>query len=187
MSTEASPPPQAAPEPVRTHVPGNLIPKLVYLGLAVVVALVGLAYLWEPLARMVNGEIADARVSEIRVIEPGKPDTVYKYRRDYPEERNLEISFRHYVSVEVDGHPELFRLSVDSRKAPVGFCNVNDRVKIAYYPHDSKKIAFAIEHARTWGAAGVLCGVGLAMLVTAIPLVLTARKPVVIDPEVGAK
>ncbi len=184
MSTEApTPATHADAEPVRVHVPGNLIPKLVYLGLSSLVALIGFAYLWEPLARMIHGEINEARVSEIRVIEPGKPDVVYQYRRDYPEERNLEISFQHYVSIEVDGHTEPFRLSVDSRKAPIRFCNVNDRVKVAYYPRDPKRVAFAIEHARTWGAAGVICGIGLAMLATSIPLVLTARKPIVIDPE----
>lgn len=188
MSTQDTPPAAhpAAAGPVRTHVPGNLVPKLVYLAFAAIVTLIGFAYVWEPVARMLNGEVVEARVSEIRVIEPGKPDVVYKYRRDYPEERNLEISFQHYVSVEVDGHAELFRLSADSRKTPIRFYNVNDRVKVAYYPHDPKKVAFAIEHARTWGAAGVICGVGLAMLVTAIPLVLTARKPIVIDPEAPA-
>lgn len=173
----------SSPGEPRYYVPGGLVPKLVYLGVAVIVSLLGAAYLWEPLGRMLHGETTNARVAEIRVVEPGKSDVVYKYRRDYPPERNLAIRFQHYVSITVDGHTEPFRLSVDSRKEPINFYNINDRVRVAYYPRDPKRLAFAIEDARTWGAAGVVGSVGLVMLMTAIPLVLTVRKPILIDPE----
>ncbi|MDF3059478.1 MAG: hypothetical protein K0R17_3693 [Rariglobus sp.] len=181
----SSPAPSATPgaSPPTHHTPGNLVPKLIYLGAGLITFGFGAAYLWEPLGRMLNGTTAEARVAEIRVVEPGQPDLIYNYRREYPPARNLSISFQHYVAIEMDNQPILFRLSVDSRKSPAASCNVNDTVRVAYYPKDPGRLAFAIEHARTWGAAAILCGVGLVMLMTAIPMVLTARKPIVIDPE----
>lgn len=167
----------------RYFVPGQLVPKLIYLALAGLVTLIGLVYLWEPVIRLVKGNTVEARVAEIHVSEPGKADVIYNYRRDYHEERNLEITFSHYVAVDVDGRETLFRISADSRKAPINFYNVNDRVRVAYFPHDPKHVAFAYEHARTWGAAGVILSVGLTMLLTAVPLVLAANKPILIDPE----
>jgi len=182
----SSPAPSAAtpdaPRPAH-HTPGNLVPKLIYLAAGLVTCGIGSVYLWEPLGRMLNGTTTEARVAEIRVVEPDQPDLIYNYRREYPPARNLSISFRHYVAIELDKQPVLFRLSVDSRKSPAAACNVNDTVRVAYYPKDPKRLAFAIEHARTWGAAAILCGVGLVMLMTAVPMVLTARKPIAIDPE----
>jgi len=184
MSTTPSIPSDSpTPEGAHYYVPGYLPAKLAYLGIAIAVTLLGAAYLWEPFGRMIKGQVIEARIAEIRAVEPGKPDVVYKYRRDYPDERNLAIRFQHYVSIPVNGHSELFHLSADSRKAPISFYNINDRVRVAYYPGDSKRVAYAVEHARTWGAAGVIGSVGLVMLLTAIPLVLSARKPILIDPE----
>lgn len=173
----------SSPAAPRYYVPGQLVPKLIYLGCAILVTLMGLACMWEPTIRLIRGQVVEARIAEIHVSEPGKADIIYNYRRDYPEERNLEVTFSHYVAVAVDGREELFRISADSRKAPINFYNVNDRVRVAYYPHDPKRVAFAYEHARTWGAAGVILSVGLTMLLTAVPLVLAANKPILIDPE----
>lgn len=167
----------------RTHTPGRLGPKLAFLAAGLGLFAVGFVYLWEPLGRMLLGETTEVRVAEIRVVEPGRPVVVFNYRRDYPPERNLAITFQHHVAIPVNGRTELFRLSVDSRKAPVSFHNVNDPVRVAYYADDPRRLAFAVEHARTWGAATLFCGVGLIILIAAVPMALAARRPIVIDPE----
>lgn len=177
-----TPVPATAPAP-RTHTPGDLGPKLAFLAAGLGIFAVGFVYLWEPLGRILFGETADVRVAEIRVVEPGRPVVVYNYRREYPPESNLAITFQHHVAIPVNGRTELFRLSVDSRKAPVSFHNVNDPVRVAYYLDDPRRLAFAVGSARTWGAATILCGVGLVILVAAIPMAFAARRPIVIDPE----
>jgi hypothetical protein len=178
MSVETNIP--AAP---RTHVPRARLPKLLYLGASVIVFGFGFLFLWEPLDRMFFGQTTEARIAEIRVAEPGQPDVVYRYRRTYPSEPNLAITFQHYVSINVDNRPVLFRLSVDSRKAPVTFYNVNDTVKVAYHPADPRRLAFALENARTWGAGALIAGVGLVMLATALPMLRAVGKPIEIDSE----
>lgn len=175
--------PASEPGSAQVHVPGHLGPKLAYLAFGLGLFLLGLLYLWEPLGRLLTGEVADVRVAEIRALEPGRPPLVYNYRRDFPPERNLAVVFQHHVAIDMDGRPELFRLSVDSRKAPVAFHNVNDLVRVAYYPDDPRRLAFAVDRARTWGAATILCGVGLFILVAAIPMALAAHRPIPIDPE----
>lgn len=176
-------PSPAAHKPVRTHVPGQLVPKLIFLVVSVLLCLCGSAYLWQPLGRMLHGRTVDARVAEIRVSEPGQSEVIYNYRREHKPVNNLAITFAHYVAIDIDGRTELFHLSVDSRRKPADGCNVNDIVRVAYYPGDPTRVAFAIGQARTWGAATILCGVSGFMLFIAIPMVLTARRPIVIDPE----
>ncbi len=187
-STPANPPispPAGAPSP-HTHTPGQLAPKLIFLAAGLFIFGLGLAFLWEPLGRLLFGQTADARVVEIHVIEPGRPDVVYNYRREYVPEPNLAITFRHYVSIETDGRPVLYRLAVDSRKAPVSYHNVNDRERVAYHPGDPDRLAFPVRRARTWGAATILCGVGLFILTAAVPMAHAARRPILIDPEAPA-
>lgn len=186
-SPETNPATRSAnePEPL-TYTPGQLGPKLVFLAVGLFIFGLGLSFMWEPLSRMFFGQTTEARVAEIHVVEPGRPDVVYNYRRDYAPEPNLAITFRHYVSIDIDGRPVLFRLAVDSRKAPVKYHNVNDREVVAYYPDDPKRLAFPVQRARTWGAATILCGVGLFILTAAVPMAFVARRPIVIDPEAPA-
>lgn len=181
---ESSPANVAAPDTApRTYTPGQLGPKLAYLAAGLVIFGIGVSFLWEPLGRLLFGATTEARVAEIHVVEPGRPDVIYNYRRDYPPEPNLAITFRHYVAIEIDGQPVLFRLGIDSRKAPIPYHNVNDRERVAYYPDDPRRLAFPVGRARTWGAATIFCGVGLFILVAAMPMVLVARRPIMIDPE----
>lgn len=178
-SEPISPPPPAP----RVYVPGDRLPKWLYLGASLLVFGFGFLFLWEPLDRMWFGLTTEARIAEIRVVEPGQPDRVYRYRRAYPTEPNLAVTFQHYVSLNIDNRPVLFRLSVDSRKAPVTFYNVNDTVQVAYHPADPRRLAFAVANARTWGAGALITLVGLVMLATAVPMVRAIGKPIEIDPE----
>lgn len=170
----------------QTYTPGQLAPKLAYLFAGLAIFGLGLSFMWEPLGRLFFGHTVEARVAEIHVVEPGRPDLVYNYRRDYPPEPNLAITFRHFVAIEIEGRPVLFRLAIDSRKAPVSYHNVNDREFVAYYPDDPRRLAFPVKRARTWGAGTILCGVGLFILTAAVPMALAARRPIVIDPEAPA-
>jgi hypothetical protein len=181
MSTPLDTP--APPENARYHVPGNVGPKILYLIASLLVFGFGWLFVWEPLGRLLFGETTQARVAEIRVVEPGQPDIVYNYRRDYEPERNLSITFQHYVAINIDGKPVLHRISVDSRKVPIPTLNYNDLVKVAYYPDDEKRLAFAYTQERTWGVGGLFMGIGGVMLMTAIPMLVTARRRILIDPE----
>jgi hypothetical protein len=168
------------------YVPGDLVPKLVFLVLSLLLFGVGVVFVWEPLGRLLTGKTELARVAEIRVIEPGQPEIVYKYRRAYPPESNLAVTFQHYVSVSIDGQPVLYRISVDSRKAPMPDLNVNDLVNVTYDPKDKHRLAFAYTQERTWGLGGLIVGLGLLMLSTAIPMLLATGKPIAIDPDAAS-
>lgn len=176
----------AASSSPQTYRFGHLVPKLVYLGFSIAVTWFGAAFLWEPLGAMLHGHTVEARVAEIRVVEPGQPDRVFRYRRDYPPESNLAITFQHHVTIMMDDHPVLHRISVDSRKTPVPAYGVNDKIKVAYRPDDPRRIAYVIGDARTWGAGGLFTAIGLTMLATAVPMLLATRRPVIIDPEASA-
>lgn len=179
-SATASAAPDAAPRQYRF---GAVVPKLVYLACSLLVTALGALYLWEPLGALLLGEHVEARVAEIRVVEPGQPERVFKYRRVYPPENNLAITFQHYVAIAVGGQPVLHRISVDSRRAPIPTYNVNDKVKVAYRPGDPRHLAYVYSDARTWGFGALFGTIGLTMLVTAVPMLLATRRPVVIDPE----
>lgn len=168
--------------PLQTYTPGNLIPKLVYLILSLIVCVFGLLFVWEPLGRLLLGETAEVPITEIRVTEPGKNDIVYKYRRNYEESYNLSVRFQYFVSITIDGTPTLYRVSVDSRKTIVDDYNVNDRMKVTYYPDDPERLAFAYLHARTWGIGALYGVIGFTMLITAIPMLWATGKPIEIDP-----
>lgn len=162
---------------------GAVAPKLAYLVASLLVTAFGATFLWEPLGALLLGERVEARVAEIRVIEPGQPARVFKYRRSYPPESNLAITFQHHVAIPVDNVPVLHRISVDSRKAPIPAYNVNDKLLVAYRPGDPRRIAYIYPDARTWGAGALFAMIGLSMLATAVPMLLATRRPIVIDPE----
>ncbi len=140
-------------------------------------------FLWEPTGRLLSGQTANARVAEIRVIDPGQPDRVYKSPRRYDPEPNGAITFQHYVELHVDGHPVLYRVSVDTRKIPLPELQINEIVPVTYYRDDPRRIAFAYTQVRTWGIGGMFVGIGLVVWMTAIPMLVAVGKPIVIDPE----
>ncbi len=166
-----------------TFVPGNFIAKVVYLLFSCIVFGIGAWYAWEPLSRMLWGETVSARVAEIRVITPGEPEQVFRYRRPYRDARNFHTNFQHYVAIPIEGTPILHRISVDSRIRPADGYNVNDRINVVYFPDDEHRLAFAYLNPRTWGAAGLFLALGATMLATSIPMLLAVGKPIVIDPE----
>lgn len=72
---------------------------------------------------------------------------------------------------------------MDSRKASIEYYNVNDEVKVAFYPKDPKRLAFDYANTRTWGAGALFCMIGAAILMTGIPMFWATFHPIVIDPE----
>lgn len=164
-----------------TYTPGYLPHKWAYFAFGMLVFAFSAWLIWEPLGRMLFGERAEARVREIVRVEPGEADQSFLYRRIYEQETNMAVTFRHYVTVQVDGNPVRFRLGVDSRRRP--YLNVNDRVTVVYYANDPRRIAYAPGHARTWGMAALYFMVGVCFVATGIPMILTARRPIEIDPE----
>lgn len=169
------------------HVPGNRIAKIIYLGLSTIVFALGCWMAGEPLYPMFFGQRAEAKVAEIRLAIPGEPEKSFKYRRPYKPHANPRAVYSHYVSVPVNGKNELFRIGLDSRRVPVEFYNVNDRVSVAYRPSDPHRIAFAYRDTRTWGLGGMFFALGGAMLATAIPMLLAVGKPIRIDPEISTE
>ncbi|MCD8481196.1 MAG: DUF3592 domain-containing protein [Verrucomicrobia bacterium] len=164
-----------------SYTPGYLPQKWAYFAFGILVFMFSAWLIWEPLGRLLFGEKAEARVREIIRVEPGEPDQSFLYRRTFEEETNLRVTFQHYVTIPIDGTSVRFRLGVDSRRRP--YVNVNDRVTVVYYANDPGRIAYVPGHARTWGMATLYFMVGLCFVATAIPMLLTARKPIIIDPE----
>lgn len=171
------------PSAPATYTFGARIPKVLYLLTGLALVAIGMIFHWEILGRIWLGEIATARISEIRVNEPGQPERIYNYRRIFAPEQNLAITFQHYVSILVDGRPERFRISVDSRRAPIEYYNVNDEVTVAYYPHDPERLAFDFRATRTWGAGAIFSMIGALILMTGVPMFLATFRPIEIDPE----
>ncbi|MDV7400556.1 hypothetical protein RZS08_54575, partial [Arthrospira platensis SPKY1] len=96
-----------------TYTPGYLPHKWAYFAFGMLVFGFSIWLMWEPFGRMVFGESAEARVREIVRVEPGEPDQSFLYRRIYERETNVAVTFRHYVTVQIDGNPVRFRLGVD--------------------------------------------------------------------------
>jgi len=167
----------------RYFIPANRLPKLIYLLLACVILGLGCWLNGEILIRLAFGETTEARVSEIRVDAPGKPERSYKYRRPWKDEGEYRKIFSHYVDVIIDGQPVPYRISVDSRRIPIEFLNVNDRVDVTFFPDDERRVAFAYKQVRTWGMAILFMALGGTMLATALPMYLAVGKPLRIDPE----
>ena len=171
-----------APEPAY-HTPGKRGLKLAYLCVSAAVFAVGCWFLGEILYPLLLGVRTEARVTEIRLQVPGEPVQSIKHRRPYEDYTNYLAIYSHYVSVPVGNGFEQFRLSLDSRRAPIEFYNINDRVDVAFLPNNPRKIAYAYKDARTWGIGGMFFALGSAMLATAIPMLLAVGKPIPIDPE----
>lgn len=167
----------------QVFIPGHFVPKAIYLGLSLIVFAIAVWFAWEPLSRMWFGETTTARVSEIHVNEPGQPKRIHRYRIAYEPHKNFRVTYEHYVTINIDGRPELFRISADARRKPPDGLFVNDRVEVAYFPDDPARLAFAYGQIRTWGAAALFGALGLSMLATSIPLLWAVGKPIAIDPE----
>jgi hypothetical protein len=177
--TESATPPVAP----RIHVPGNPGPKLVYLCLSGIVLALGLWLAGEILVRLAWGESAVARVSEIRVAEPGEPMRSYRYRPRWVDRGEFRKIFSHYVDIPIDGRPVPFRISADSRRVPIEALDVNERVRVVYFPDDPHRVAYAPGMIRTWGMALLFFALGGTMFATALPLWLATGKPIELDPE----
>lgn len=180
MSTAAH---HASPSQPELYRFGAALPKIAYLAFGLAVTWFGGWFLWEPLSAVWRGEIVQARVAEIRVVEPGRPDRVFRYRREYPPESNLAVTFQHYVTIMIDGHPVLHRISVDSRKTPISTYAVNDMLSVAFRRDDPRRLAFVVGDARTWGLGGLFAAIGLTIVASAVPMLFATRRPVVVDPE----
>lgn len=167
-----------------TYTPGFLLPKWLYLCFGLLVFAFAAWMIWDPLGRLLFGDSAMARVREVVRIEPGQPDQAFRYRRNFEPETNMTVRFQHYVSLQLNGTPVQFRLGVDSRKLP--YANVNDRIRVVFHPDDPSRIAYAPGQARTWGMAVLYLVVSICFLSTGIPMLVSARRPVVIDPEAPA-
>lgn len=161
------------------HRPSGFWVKLIYLlaGLAVLGA--GISFLWEPAGRIFFGNQAEGRIVRIEVDVPGGENRVYRYRREYEEERDRAITFRHYVSVPWEGRDRVMRLGVDSRVEP--YANVNDLIDVSFYDED--EYAYATWHARSWGIGALYTVVGLCFVGTGIPMLLAVGRPIKLDPE----
>jgi hypothetical protein len=162
------------------HRPGGFLPKLIYLLVGSLVLLVGWIFTWDIAGRLLLGQQVTARVVRIEKVIPGVENEVYRYRREYEEEdKDRSITFQHYVAVQEDGKEHVLRLGVDCRVKP--YCNVNDRIEVAYYPGED--VAFATWHARSWGMGLLYLLIGVAFVGTGIPMLWTANRLVEIDPE----
>lgn len=178
MTTEAHLPPHT--QQPETYTPGWVVAKVLYLAFGLLLTGYGLILIWQPLGRLVFGEVVTAPVTQIVRVEPGIGEQVFAYRRTYSPEVNMAVTFQHYVSVPLDKRTVLLRLGVDSRKIP--YANVNDRLRVAYYPQDTRRLAWVVTDPRSWGIPVLLLAVATAFIATGIPMLLAARRPIRIDP-----
>lgn len=163
----------------RYHVPRTPAVKIATIIMGILITLFAIFFARDPLGRMLFGETAEARIVRIVKHIPGGEDEVYRYRREFEDERDRSISFQHYAQVNHNGDQLVFRLGVDSRVKP--YVNVNDRLTISFYPDD--EIAFAVYHLRSWGMALLYGVIGLIYIAMGIPMLLAVGKPIEIDPE----
>ena len=163
----------------RFHVPGSFTLKAIFLAFGLGVFSIGLLFLWDPVGRLLFGQTASARVVAIVKKTPGTGDVTYRYRRQFPRERDRSITFQHFVSVRHNGEQRILRLGVDSRVEP--YANINDRITICFYPEDD--YAFAKYHLRSYGMGVLYFAVGLAFVGSGIPMLLAVGRPIEIDPE----
>lgn len=164
----------------QTYTPGYVLAKLAYLAFGLLLLGFGVALIWQPAGRFLLGETARAPVTQIVRLEPGQPEQIFQYRRNYAPEINMAVTFQHFVSVPIEGRQVLFRLGIDSRKSP--YANVNDRLLVAFYPDDPQRIAFVANDPRSWGIPVLLLAVASAFVATGIPMLIAARRPIPIDP-----
>jgi len=161
------------------HKPRSFWLKLLYLIAGFGVLSVGINDLWGPAGRAFYGLSGDARVVRIEKVIPGAKTEVYRYRRDFADERDRSITFQHYVAVEENGQERVMRLGVDSRVKP--YANVNDVIEVAYYEDDA--FAFAKWHARSWGMGIFYAVIGFSFVATGVPMLFAVGRPILIDPE----
>lgn len=182
MTTPLATPPPATAAP-RVHIPGDPVPKFIYLVLSGLVLAIGLWLAGEILSRMAFGESTVARVGEIRVEQPGEPPRSYRYRPRWVDRGEYRKIFSHFVDIQIDGRPVPFRISADSRRVPIEALDVNERVRVVYFPDDPRRVAFAPGMIRTWGMALLFLSLGGTMFATALPMWLATGKPIELDPE----
>ena len=163
------------------YTPSDFWPKLIFLVAGIVVLVFGLSFMIEPANRLLFGEYGKAKVAMIVRTEPGEQDQTIRYRKKFDVESNMAVHFQHWVSINVDGSPRLYRLGVDSRREP--YLAVNDSVDIVYYPDEEDGLAFAPKQARTWGIGLLYVTIGLSFTIGGIPMLYAVGKPIRIDPE----
>ncbi len=161
------------------HVPRSFAIKLAYLLLGLAVMALGLWFLKDPALAVWLGSVGEGRVVRIVKSIPGAEDQTIRYRRNFPEERDRSITFRHFVEVRENGSPRVLRLGVDSRVKP--YANINDRLQVCHIP--GAEVAFQVWHIRTWGIGILYAVIGLAFLGMGIPMLLAVGKPIAIDPD----
>ena len=163
----------------RYHIPGSRTQKLAYLIGGVICLLLGLWFGWDAIGRVLFGQTSEARVVRIVKVVPGAESATYRYRRVFTPERDRSITFQHFVEVTDGTEKRVLHLAVDSRVEP--YANVNDRLKVSYYPKDV--YAIVPDQARTWGIAALYGVIGLASFAMGLPMFLAVGKPIEIDPE----
>lgn len=161
------------------HVPGGFGIKLAYVLMGFLLLALGVWFCWEPAGRLLFGQSAEARVIKIVKVTPGMEDITFRYRHEFPGERDRSISFQHFVSVPTAQGEKTLRLGVDSRVKP--YANVNDRMRVAFFPNDT--YAFNVWQIRSWGIGILYAVIGLAFVGMGIPMLVAVGKPILIDPE----
>ncbi len=164
------------------HVPRSFRMKLAYLLFGAAVLALGVWFLKDPALAALVGSIDEGRIVRIVKAVPGGEDQTVRHRRNFHEERDRSITFRHFVEVRENGLPRALRLSVDSRVKP--YANINDRFQVSHRP--GAEIAFQVWHIRTWGIGILYVVIGIAFLGMGIPMLLAVGKPILIDPDAPA-
>jgi hypothetical protein len=161
------------------HIPDNAGPKLGFVVFALLVFAFGVWTIWDPAARLLFGERAVGRVSEIIRSEPGSPPQVIRYRQPIAEGTD-NTRFQYWVTVpDADGEERVLRLGVGSLRS--AYANINDEFTVIFSTADD--IAYGLLHHRTWAFGVGFLFVGCLLLLVAVPTYLAVGKPIEIDPE----
>ncbi|MFW5829972.1 MAG: hypothetical protein ACOCXA_06895 [Planctomycetota bacterium] len=161
------------------YIPRHFLPKLGLALFSLAIFAFGIWMSWDPVARLLTGEISQARVVHIVRTQPGVPDEVIRYARSI-EEQPYTVTFQHYVAVEdEEGKEHVMRLGVDSAKKP--YAKVNDVLSVTHYEGD--EYAFALYHHRTWAFGAGFLSVGAILSLLALHTLWAVGKPIIIDPE----
>jgi hypothetical protein len=162
------------------YIPGHFWWKLTFVIFSLLLTALGAWMIYDPLIRLVAGEIGEGRVVRLVRTQPGVEDQVIRYRKPIEEEMYTVI-YQHYVAVKnKEGAGEtIMRVGVDSAKQP--YANVNDVIKVVYFPGD--EVAFGLWHHRTWAFGAGYLSVGLILSMLAINTLIMVGRPIEIDPE----
>lgn len=161
------------------HYPSHGRAKLALVIASFVVLIAGGIIIRDPMGRLLFGNKAEARVTQVIRKEPGEPDELIRYRKKIEEGSHLTKFFYELAVDEDDGSQRELKLAVASLGKP--FLNVNDTPTVIYYDDDD--IAFELYEQRTWAFGVGFLFAGLVMLVCTIPMYIAAGKPILIDPE----